>query len=206
MHNWHEAISQNPLTTSIELPGYNIEQTPSELSAGATQKNWNLISLNSKSLINKVAYWVLSTSTLLWSTLSLIMNIWKRCLGVITHENKICILTGHFNLNLLKHAKSPGVTKFLENLLWHSFMPRITLPTRIAEKTATLIDNILINNNALNCICGNITTSISDHLPQFIVLASLLGTPTDEDSSQIWYRSFKNFNEENFSNDINKIN
>ena len=64
-------------------------------------------------------------------------------------------------------------------------MPRITLPTRIAEKTATLIDNILINNNALKCICGNITTSISDHLPQFIVLASLLGTPADEDSSQI---------------------
>ena len=35
---------------------------------------------------------------------------------------------------------------------------------------ATLIDNILINNNVLNCISGNIATSISDHLPQFIVL------------------------------------
>ena len=101
---------------------------------------------------------------------------------------------------------SPGVSKFLENLLSHNFMPQITLPTRITEKTATLIDNILINNNVLNCISGNITTSISDHLPQFIVLDSLLGTSTDEDSSQILYRSFKNFNEENFSNDINEIN
>ena len=84
-------------------------------------------------------------------------------------------------------------------------MPQITLPTRITEKTATLNDNILINDNVLNCISGNITTSISDHLPQFIVLDSLLGTSTDEDSSQILYRSFKNFNEENFSNDINEI-
>ena len=44
---------------------------------------------------------------------------------------------------------------------------QITLPTRITEKMATFIDNILINSNALNCISGNITTSISDHLPQF---------------------------------------
>ena len=50
------------------------------------------------------------------------------------------------------------------------------------------------------------TTSISDHLPQFILLDSLLGAATDEDSSQILYWSFKDFNEENFSNDINKIN
>ena len=117
-----------------------------------------------------------------------------------------CILTGDFNLNLLKHAKSPGVSKFLENLLSHNFMPQITLPTRITEKTTTLIDNMLINNNILNCISGNITTSISDHLPQFIVLDSLLGTSTDVDSSQILYRSFKNFSEENFSNDITEIN
>ena len=70
-------------------------------------------------------------------------------------------------------------------------MHRITLPTRITEKTATLIDNILINNNALNCISGNITTSISDHLPRFIVLDSLLGTSTDESSFQFLYRSYR---------------
>ena len=85
----------------------------------------------------------------------------EELLRVITHENKNCILTGDFNLNLLKHAKSPDVSKFLENLLLHNFMPQITLPTRITEKTAILIDNIIINNNVLNCISGNITTSIS---------------------------------------------
>ena len=52
-------------------------------------------------------------------------------------------------------------------------MSQITFPTRITEKTSTLIDNILISNIVLNCISGNITTSISDHLPQFIVLDSL---------------------------------
>ena len=98
----------------------------------------------------------------------------EELLRVITHENKNCILTGDFNLNLIEHAKSLGVTKFLENLLSHNFMPQITLPARVTEKTAALIDNILINNKALNRISGNITTFMPDHLPQFIVLYSLV--------------------------------
>ena len=52
-------------------------------------------------------------------------------------------------------------------------MPQITLPKRITEKTATLIDHILINNIVLHCISGNITASISDQLPKSIVLDSL---------------------------------
>ena len=48
----------------------------------------------------------------------------KELLRVITHENKNYVLTGDFILNLLKHAKSPGVSKFLENLLSHNLMPK----------------------------------------------------------------------------------
>ena len=60
----------------------------------------------------------------------------------------------------------------------------------------------------LNCyiVSSNITTSISDHLPQFIVLESTFDTSTDKDSSQIFYGSFKNFIQQNLSNDINEIN
>lgn len=43
----------------------------------------------------------------------------EELLRVITHEIKNCILTGDFNLNLLKHANLPGVSRFLENLLSH---------------------------------------------------------------------------------------
>ena len=110
-------------------------------------------------------------------------------------QTKNCILTGNFNLNLLKHAKLPGVSNFLENLLSYKFMPQIT---RVTKKVATLIDNILINDNALNChiTFGNITTSISDHdnLPQFIALNSLFESSIDEGSSQtdskIFFKAF----------------
>ena len=88
----------------------------------------------------------------------------------------------------------------------HKFTQQITLPTRTIEKAATLIDNILINSNVIDYISGNIATSISYPLPQFLVLDILLGTSTDEDSFPIFYRNSINFNEENFSNDINEIN
>ena len=73
----------------------------------------------------------------------------------------------------------------------NNFIPQITLPAKITETTATLIDNILISSNVLNCISGNINISTPDHLPQLIVLDTLLGSSTDEDSSQIFYRNFK---------------
>ena len=71
----------------------------------------------------------------------------EELLRVITHENKNYVLTGDFILNLLKHAKSAGASKFLENLLSHNFMPQITLPFRITEKIfLRLIDKTLVQH------------------------------------------------------------
>ena len=85
----------------------------------------------------------------------------------LTSENKP-IITGDFNLNLIKYMQNTGVNQFLENILSNNFIPQITLPTRITEKTATLIDNIFTNSykHNSNCLSGNITPYISDHLPQ----------------------------------------
>ena len=49
------------------------------------------------------------------------------------------------------------------------------LPTRITEKTATLIDNIFVNGQTQKYNSGNITTSISDHLPRFIIIENCKG-------------------------------
>ena len=92
----------------------------------------------------------------------------------LTSENKP-IITGDFNLNLIKYMQNTGVNQFLENILSNNFIPQITLPTRITEKTATLIDNIFTNSykHNSNCLSGNITTYISDHLPQFLITENL---------------------------------
>ena len=48
----------------------------------------------------------------------------EELLTVITHKNKNCVLTGDFSINLLKHARSADVSKFLANLLSHISCPK----------------------------------------------------------------------------------
>ena len=54
-------------------------------------------------------------------------------------------------------------------------MPQITLPTRVTSRTTTLIGNILINSYENKCTSGNITTSIFDPLPQFLIIENFKG-------------------------------
>ena len=76
---------------------------------------------------------------------------------------------GDFNVNLINYYKNRGTYEFLEQLFNHNFTPQIMLPTRITEKTATLIDNIFVNGQAQKYNSRNIT-SLSDHYPQFIII------------------------------------
>ena len=100
----------------------------------------------------------------------------KNMLNAIHHEIKSTILTGNFNVNLISYNKKRGTYNFLELLFNHNFTPQITLPTRVTEISATLIDNIFVNNPSFKYLSGNITTSISDHLPQFIILENFKGS------------------------------
>ena len=71
----------------------------------------------------------------------------------------------------------------------------MTLPTRITDRSATLIDNIFLNIQLHKQTSGNIiTTSISDRLPQFTIFEKFLGTWNITEKEQITYRDFKNFN------------
>ena len=72
-------------------------------------------------------------------------------------------ICGDMNINLLKINENPSYNLFYENLTAHSFMPLITLPTRLSDTCDTLIDNIFTNNSDqhhTNCI---LTRVVSDH-------------------------------------------
>ena len=64
---------------------------------------------------------------------------------------KSSIVTGDFNLNLIKYFKTTGSNQFLEIILSQSFMPQITLSYRVTSRTAMLIDNILVNSYEKKC-------------------------------------------------------
>ena len=85
-------------------------------------------------------------------------------------SSKRIFLLCDFNIDLLKYELSEPINNFMDTLSSNSFFPHILLPTRIS-KTSTLIDNIFSNSISLEEIeSGNITSTFSDHLPQFIFL------------------------------------
>ena len=101
-------------------------------------------------------------------------NFMNTLFDKLTKENKPYVISGDFDLNLIKYTQNRGVNQFLENILSNTLIPHIiTLPTRVTEKSATLIDKIFTNNYKYNCVSGNITTYMSDHLPQFLVIEDL---------------------------------
>ena len=72
----------------------------------------------------------------------------------------------------------------------------IILSFRITEFSSTLIDNIFINFHEHQVTSGNITSLISDHLPQFILIRH--GTSTNNDHSNVFERNWKQFDKEDF--------
>ena len=51
-------------------------------------------------------------------------------------------IMGDLNINLLNHTSHNATSNFLNTLLTHSLIPLITRPTRITQKSATLLDHI----------------------------------------------------------------
>ena len=82
------------------------------------------------------------------------------------------LLTGDFNINILKFKKVNYVNEFLEAVISNGYIPKITFPTRLTQRKGTLIDNFFIktSNRFENAKAGIILNQISDHLPYFISL------------------------------------
>ena len=49
------------------------------------------------------------------------------------------------------------------------FLPYIIQPTRVNSNSETIIDNIFSNIISTDIISGNLTATISDHLPQLLI-------------------------------------
>jgi hypothetical protein len=88
-------------------------------------------------------------------------------------KNVIAVIAGDFNLNLLKHSNHAPTGEFLNNLLSCNFMPTIRVPTRITTTSATLIDNIFINNIKYNYNTALVYNDISDHLVTILSLRTI---------------------------------
>ena len=85
----------------------------------------------------------------------------------------------------------------MDSLASNSFILLILQPTRITSHSNTLIDNIISNVIDPDIISGNLTATISDHLPQFAIIPSMFGNILGN-KSNIYEKDWSKFDQENF--------
>ena len=111
---------------------------------------------------------------------------------------------GDFNINLLNYNTDNETSNFIDTIYSSSFFPTVLSPTRITTTSKTLIDNIFYNSINEKMISGNITTSISDHLTQYLIVSSTQKQNLTS-KKQIEINSFKNYKKEDFLADLTDI-
>ena len=66
---------------------------------------------------------------------------------------------GDFNANLINYDNCKDTQLYLDSLCSYSFFPFITLPTRVNNRSKTLIDNVFMNFHSPDIVSGNLTIS-----------------------------------------------
>ena len=110
-------------------------------------------------------------------------NYLNKLLENISKEQKSVFLLGDFNANLLNYNEHNEINEFLDFLASNSFIPLILQPTRITSHFNTVIDNIFSNVIDPDTISGNLTATISDHLPQFSTIPNMFGNVSGNKSN-----------------------
>ena len=124
-------------------------------------------------------------------------NYLNKLLENISKEQKSIFLLRDFNVNLLNYNEYNQTNEFLDYLAPNSFIPLILQPTRITSHSNTLTDNVFSNVFDPDTVSGNLTATISDHLPQFAIIPNMFGNIIGN-KSKIYERDWSKFDRENF--------
>ena len=183
-------LKDTNLSKNINIYNYSIEFTPTESHAGGTLL-----------YINKLSYKLIQDlciykSSELESTFieiidqkktNIIIGCIYRHLTMNLNEfnnnylnmllQKISkfhvFLLGDFNVDLLKYDKHAGTNEIIDSLCSYMYLPYILHPTRVTDHSQTIIDNLFSNYISKEAVCSNLTSTISDCLPQVLFILSM---------------------------------
>ena len=91
----------------------------------------------------------------------------------VKNLNKLSYICGDYNIDLLKLKVNPRFGEFFDHIISSGFFPKITLPTRFSDQSATLIDNVFSTNIEEKEVSGILLNHISDHQLLFTYIESL---------------------------------
>ena len=92
-------------------------------------------------------------------------QILEKILNDKSHKNCDIQILSDFNVNMLNFESHNLTNDYINLLISKSFLPVITLPTRVKQQSATLIDHIWTNKVTTSYRSGIILSSLSDHFP-----------------------------------------
>ena len=125
-------------------------------------------------------------------------------LSDLKRSRSIINVLGDFNIDLLQINDKVIIKQYFENMMTLSMYPKITLPTRITDASATLIDNIFCNsNNDKNETAGILLSDLSDHFPYFYAFKDKMDYKKDIYSKKVKY--IRDINKDSKQNLFNSI-
>ena len=130
------------------------------------------------------------------------LNVLSPILSIINKENKTLVLLGDFNIDLLSCSSCILHDSFLDLLACYNILPHITLPTRVTNESSTLIDNIFLSPVPFASISGNLTSCLSDHLPQFLLIKM---SDRNQNTPTGFYRKWSQFNKQKFAHEFSTL-
>jgi len=120
----------------------------------------------------------------------------------VLDEQKEVILLGDFNKDLLNGNINTKWTEYMTSL---GFSQHINEPTRVVEgKSSTIIDHIYSNFPSNITFIDVPRIGLSDHFPVFLT-RKIRHNESKHSHHTISYRSFKHFNEEDFTKDLEQV-
>ena len=121
-------------------------------------------------------------------------NFLNKLLENISIEQNSILLLGDLNVNLLNYNEHNQTNGFLDSLASNSFILLILQPARITSHSNSLIDNIFSNVIDPDIISGNLSVTISAHLPQFAIIPNMFGSILGN-TSNIYERDWSKFDQ-----------
>ena len=118
----------------------------------------------------------------------------------ISLENKTVCITGDINIDALKVDKNDNIDNYFNSVHSFGFKNSVMVPTRITEKSSTLIDHFYYNTLQNEIFTSIVLSDISDHFP---ILISIKKSKSLIKEHSIYKRNYSKLNHDEFKLDLN---
>jgi hypothetical protein len=132
-------------------------------------------------------------------------------LSKLAEQKYPCIIAGDINIDLAKNGVHSETTEYVNTILVNNFIPTIIMPSRVTNKSATIIDHIYfyegdskMNVGQREIQSGNIWCDLSDHLPNYMILTSKFLKRYENDRPFI--RIYSSNNRKKFHDNLSTVN